>query len=153
MDPIEDSIIRQHQKAMGYLLAGAHGLFRAHLTKALEGTSVHMGQVVLLASLFAQNDLTQVQLTQVSGIEKSSVVLFLDALEKDGWVERRRHPTDRRAHLVHLTDRGRERFSAIGLKLARAQDEALSVFTPQERGLLEEMLLRLIQRLTELKSA
>src|SRR3569623_1291279 len=111
MDPIEASINRQHQKAMGYLLAGAHGLFRAHLPKALEGTSVHMGQVVLLASLFAQNDLTQVQLTQVSGIEKSSVVLFLDALEKDGWVERRRHPTDRRAHLVHLTDRGRERFT------------------------------------------
>ncbi|MGN6422178.1 MAG: MarR family transcriptional regulator [Asticcacaulis sp.] len=37
-------------------------------------------------------------LSKVTGIEKSSVVLFLDALEKDGWVERRPHPGDRRAH-------------------------------------------------------
>lgn len=151
MDSIEDDVVRQHQRAMGYLLAGAHGLFRAHLVKALEGTSLHMGQVVLLASLYARNDLTQVQLTQISGVEKSSVVLFLDALEKDGWVERRRHPSDRRAHLVHLTDTGRKRFALVGQKLAAAQEAVLSIFTAEERSQLEQMLLRLVGRLTELK--
>ena len=72
------------------------------MTAALAGETIHLGHVVLLASLLGKNDQTQTELTQTSGIEKSSVVLFLDFLEKDGWLERRRHPTDRRAHHVHL---------------------------------------------------
>lgn len=117
------------------------------MAASLEGTSLNMGQVVLLASLYAQNDLTQVQLAQISGIEKSSIVLFLDALEKDGWVERRRHPTDRRAHLVHMTEDGRARFSLVGQGLHAAESQALAVFNTQDRTQLEGLLLRLIGHL------
>lgn len=147
MSEIENKVIRQHQKAMGYLLATAHGLFRTRMAAVLDGTPLNMGHVVVLASLYAQNDLTQVQLSQISGIEKSSIVLFLDYLEKDGWVERRRHPTDRRAHLVHLTGEGFTRFTAVGLKLEAAQSNALAVFSPAERTQLEGLLVRLIDHL------
>ena len=147
MSEIEDKVIRHHQKAMGYLLATAHGLFRVRMAGSLDGTGLHMGHVVVLASLYAQNDLTQVQLSQISGIEKSSIVLFLDFLEKDGWVERRRHPSDRRAHLVHLTEDGFTRFQAVGLKLDAAQSQALAVFSPAERAQLEGLLVRLIDHL------
>jgi len=149
MDEAEKIVVRTHEKAMGYLLAQAHNLYRARLAQVLEGTPLHMGHVVLLASLYARNDLTQVQLTRIAGVEKSSVVLFLDALEKDGWVERRRHPTDRRAHLVHLTDSGRERFIVIGKALGEVQEAMLSVFAPEERRQLEALLLRLIGHLQE----
>ena len=148
MDETEDRIIAQHSKALGWLLAGAHGLYRQRMAAAVANESVNMGQVVLLASLFAENDLTQAQLSKVSGIEKSSVVLFLDALEKDGWVERRPHPGDRRAHLVHLTEDGRARFTQVGLKLKAAQDAALSVFSSDEREAFERYLLRLIGHLS-----
>lgn len=147
MDEIEKKVIAQHQKAMGYLLVKAQGLFHAHMVKALDGTSLNMGQVVVLASLYAQNDLTQVQLAQISGIEKSSIVLFLDALEADGWLERRRHPSDRRAHLVHLTEAGRMRFIPVGQALYAAQTQALAIFEPSETQALESLLLRLIGHL------
>jgi len=147
MSKAEDRVIETHRQAMGYLLAQVHGLFRTRLAAALEGTALHMGHVLLLASLYTQNDLTQVQLTRIAGIEKSSVVLFLDALEKDGWVERRRHPTDRRAHSVHMTEAGRERFARIGQALHAAETDALSVFDAGERVQLEGLLLRLIKHL------
>ena len=147
MSQPEDTVIAAHQKAMGYLLATAHGLFRDRMIQAIAGEPVHMGHVVLLASLYASNDLTQVQLAQISGIEKSSIVLFLDSLEKDGWIERRRHPTDRRAHLVHLTEDGRARFILVGKKLDVEQTRALTVFSPDERAQLEGLLIRLIRHL------
>ncbi|HVZ98829.1 MAG TPA: MarR family transcriptional regulator [Caulobacterales bacterium] len=84
----------------------------------------------------------------LSGIEKSSVVLFLDALEKDGWVERRPHATDRRAHAVHLTRKGRARFEQVGKRLAAAQEEALAEFSAAERKQLEGLLVRLITHLS-----
>ncbi len=147
MDEIEKKVVAYHQKAMGFLLVKSHTLFHSHMVKALENTSLHMGHVVVLASLYAQNDLTQVQLAQISGIEKSSIVLFLDALEKDGWLERRRHPSDRRAHLVHLTEDGRARFVPVGQALYAAQGEALSIFEPYEVAQLESLLVRLIGHL------
>lgn len=147
MNKNEEMVVATHQKSMGYLLAKAHLLFRARMAATLEGTSLNMGHVVLLASLLAKNDLTQVELAQISGIEKSSIVLFLDVLEGDGWIERRRHPSDRRAHQVHLTDSGRDRFNVIGQGLYARESEALSVFTEQERAALTTSLLRLITHL------
>ena len=147
MDDAEDRVIAQHSKSMGYLLARAHGLFREFMARALDGSGLHMGHLVVVASLHARNDLTQAQLAQISGIEKSSIVLFLDHLEAGGWVERRRHPSDRRAHLVHLTEDGRRRFAPVGVKLYAAQEQALGIFSPEERGRFEGNLRRLIAHL------
>jgi len=148
----EDAVIEAHNRAMGYLLGRAHSLFRLRLTQAIEGTRLHMGHVVILASLYAENDLTQSQLTQICHVEKSSVVLFLDALEKDGWVERRRHPTDRRAHCVHLTASGTQRFTDIGQRLHLLETQNLTCFTPEERTQLEALLLRLVGHLEALSA-
>lgn len=137
----------EHHGSIGYALARAHNLFRARMTAALAGETIHLGHVVLLSSLLGKNDQTQAELTQTSGIEKSSVVLFLDFLEKDGWLERRLHPTDRRAHHVHLTEAGRKRFIRIGKKIEEAQTNALVEFSTNEKAKLEQLLIKLIASL------
>jgi len=152
----DDDVVQSHMQSLGYVLARTHFLFRQRMIQALEGTGLHMGHVVILASLRAQSllhqesDLTQTRLTQISGIEKSSLVLFLDALEKGGWVERRRHPTDRRAHIVHLTESGAERFNQVGLRLKQNEDECLAVFNDTERQQVSGLLLRLTRHLQAL---
>lgn len=149
----DDDIIRAHMQSFGYLLSHGHALYQRRLLAAVEGTGLHMGHVVVLASLWQHHrqgessDLTQTRLVQVSGIEKSSLVLFLDALEKDGWVERRRHPADRRAHLIHLTDSGRQRFEKIGYRLFQCEQAALSPFTPDEQAQFKALLSRLLVHL------
>jgi DNA-binding MarR family transcriptional regulator len=112
-----------------------------------------MGHVLLLATLRAQRELhgdsilTQTQLARLTGIEKSSLVLFLDALEGDGWVERRRHPTDRRSHIVHLTESGAARFEKVGEQLYIRQEENLGVLSAAERTQMLTLLGRLIGHL------
>ncbi len=154
----DDDIIRQHMRSFGYLLANCHGLWRDEMARAIDGTGIHMGHVVILASLRAERlihgdgDLTQTRLAQLSGIEKSSLVLFLDALEKDGWVERRRHPTDRRAHNIHITDKGLERFEIIGARLFVNEQRALAIFDDEERARFMNSLARLLVHLKGLDS-
>jgi DNA-binding MarR family transcriptional regulator len=151
--PLDDEIVQVHARSFGYVLAHVHGLFNARLAKALDGTGLHMGQVVVLATLWAQRELhqestlTQTRLAQASGIEKSSLVLFLDALEKDGWVERRRHPTDRRAHIIHLTDSGVARFAEVGVRLQKQQQLNLSVLSAHEQADLLRLMTRLLRHL------
>jgi DNA-binding MarR family transcriptional regulator len=149
----EDELARDinafHGQSIGYLLWQLSRLFNATLSNAIAGSGLHMGKVLVLATLRAQRELhrgdrlTQTELTRITGIEKSSLVLFLDALEKDGWVRRLRHPTDRRAHIVSLTDDGVARFEGVGLALYRQQQDNLSALDPVENAQLVDLLTRL----------
>jgi DNA-binding MarR family transcriptional regulator len=50
--------------------------------------------------------MTQRELAEAIGVTPRNVTGLVDALEADGFVERRAHPSDRRATLVALTDKG-----------------------------------------------
>jgi DNA-binding MarR family transcriptional regulator len=55
-----------------------------------------------------QGPVTQRTLSQALRVSPRNITGLLDALEAGGYVARRRHPTDRRATLVSLTDQGAE---------------------------------------------
>ncbi len=93
--------------------------------------------------LAAEGAITQHSLCKSIGIDPSSMVSTIDELEANGLVERRRHPSDRRAHALHVTARGRETL-ARGRALARgAQDELFAPLTAGEREQLHQLLLKL----------
>lgn len=62
----------------------------------------------LLSVLIGRDGQTQQQLCEALDIHRNVMVGMVDELEKRGFAERRRHPTDRRAHAVHLLPAGRE---------------------------------------------
>ena len=149
-----DEIQDFHAQSFGYALARLSRLFHDSLARTLDGTGLHMGQVLVLATLRAQRELhgestlTQTRLAEGTGIEKSSLVLFLDALERDGWVERCRHPHDRRAHIIHLTDEGARRFEQVGLGLYQQQQANLAVLNEAEHAAMLDMMNRLTEHLS-----
>jgi DNA-binding MarR family transcriptional regulator len=62
----------------------------------------------LLTHLSRNDGQTQQQLADTMGIHRNAMVGHIDDLEGRGLVQRRRHPTDRRAHALHLTDAARD---------------------------------------------
>lgn len=60
----------------------------------------------LLWILFHGGPATQVQLADALAVTPRNVTTLVDALEATGFARREPHPTDRRAVLVHLTERG-----------------------------------------------
>jgi DNA-binding MarR family transcriptional regulator len=93
--------------------------------------------------LDAEGAITQQQLGRAIGTDPSSMVSTIDELESKGFVERRRHPTDRRAHALHLTSTGRATLDR-GRALARAaQEELLAPLSADERRTLHDLLLRM----------
>jgi DNA-binding MarR family transcriptional regulator len=153
-DTLKQEIDAFHAESAGYLLWQLARLFNATLTTAIEGSGIHMGQVLVLSTLRAQraidrgDRLTQTQLGRITGIEKSSLVLFLDALERDGWVKRLPHPRDRRAYIVAMTEEGEKRFEAVGLALHRQQQDNLSALSAAEQAQLSNLLTRLYRDLS-----
>jgi DNA-binding MarR family transcriptional regulator len=112
----------------------------------------HIGQLGLtprmwgaLNVLDAEGALTQHALGLCVGMDPSSMVATIDELEAKGLVERRRHPSDRRAYALHVTDAGRKRL-IDGRRVARAaQEELLGALNQDERRQLHGLLLRVAE--------
>ena len=59
-------------------------------------------------------EFTQIQLAEQCALDKTTMVVTMDALEKAGLAERRPSPTDRRARIIAVTERGRASWSREG---------------------------------------
>jgi DNA-binding MarR family transcriptional regulator len=89
-------------RVMGKLFALAPRLVEVQDLGAREyGMSYARGRVV--AALAVSGPVLMRALSEAVGVTPRTITGLIDALEKDGWVERRAHPTDRRATIVALT--------------------------------------------------
>lgn len=61
------------------------------------------GQWKVIGALAIQNGLTQSKIAEMVFVETPTLVPILDKMEKDGWVERKADPDDRRNNNVFLT--------------------------------------------------
>ena len=130
----------------GYLLSRVGSFTTRHFAKRIETLGLTPRMWGALNVLDAESPLSQQELGRLIGMDPSSVVSTLDELERQGLVERRRHPSDRRAHALYMTDEGRDTLGR-GRALARgAQDELLEPLSAQERTILHDLLLRLAER-------
>jgi DNA-binding MarR family transcriptional regulator len=98
----------------------------------------------LLMRLLEHDGLTQVALARLQRVEAPTLCRMVDRLERDGLVERRPHPEDRRATCLYLTQTGL-RAARRGRKAAADVEQRLfGVLDRDEREQLAAMLDRLL---------
>ncbi len=105
---------------LGYLLKHAHLSYAELAGSALAPHGVDGREVAVLSRLSGPDPLSQQEIARRLGIDRTTMVALVDALERKGLVERHPHPDDRRKNLVALTAAGRETLAAA----TRALDEA-----------------------------
>jgi MarR family transcriptional regulator, transcriptional regulator for hemolysin len=88
-----------------YLLNEASHALSTELAAGLAGLGITpRGHCVLVKA--RRGDMTQKQIAEASGLDKTTMVVTVDQLEADGLAERRQSVTDRRARLVAATPAG-----------------------------------------------
>jgi DNA-binding MarR family transcriptional regulator len=94
-------------------------------------------------TLIAHNPgITSRQLCAALDILPPNLVGMIKDMEKQGWVEKREHPTDRRAQGLHLTEQGQRLQGEAQAVVASLESEAITHLTESERA----TLLRLLQK-------
>lgn len=79
---------------------------RARAAALLDPLGLHPGQEVLLLELARNGPTTQTQLSEALGCEPPSITLMARKLEAAGHIRRGPSPSDKRASIVELTERG-----------------------------------------------
>ncbi|MEO3786780.1 MarR family transcriptional regulator [Actinocorallia sp. B10E7] len=129
---------------LSYLLDHTSHVLRTRMAAALSelGLTARMHCVLVHA---LEEERTQIQLAELGDMDKTTMVVTVDALEKAGLAERRPSGTDRRARIIAVTEEGAEiahRSQEIVDGVHRA---ALDSLPDEER----EILLRALNRLAE----
>lgn len=91
------------RESIGFHCSLTYRAFRSALEQRLKGSGVRPTQLIALAHLVALGPLPQAELAALLSITPASAVRLIDRMERDGWVERRPAPQDRRVNLVAPT--------------------------------------------------
>jgi DNA-binding MarR family transcriptional regulator len=119
-----------------------HGLAEHGLTRA-------RGEVIW--TLHHQGPMTQRELSQALRCSPRNVTGLLDALQTAGYVTRDAHPTDRRATLVNLTDRGNTTVSAWSAAYDQLATSLFTDLSTPELSAFVSALDRVLARLSDAK--
>jgi DNA-binding MarR family transcriptional regulator len=91
-----------------------------------------------------EGDLTQTQIAEACGLDKTTMVVVTDKLEEEGLAKRAPSPEDRRARILTVTDRGRELVSRSLAIVDGIHADVLGSLPPELRAPLVEGLTRLV---------
>ena len=128
------------EKSVGFLLAKAYQRACALFKEEFDGYDLTPQQFGLLAFLWHEDGLSQTELAARSQIDRTTMGGIIDRLEKEGLVERRHHPDDRRAYQVFLTASGKAIEDELCPLAARAQAKVNAPLTAEEQATLVRLL-------------
>jgi MarR family transcriptional regulator, transcriptional regulator for hemolysin len=134
---------------LSWLLTQAQFNLVSEIAAAFEPLGVsNRGYQVLATARGAEH--TQKELAELIGLDKTTMVVTVDELEKAGLAERRPSSADRRARVISVTKAG-ERTVREGQKIVdRIQSDVLTTLPAKERKVFLEALGTLVQdRLSE----
>jgi len=122
-----------------------------YLAKTFEAATadfnLRSGLFSSLALISANPGVSQNDVSQALGLDKSVVVQLIDELEKRRFAQRKRSKVDRRKHELFCTAQGEQFLQQLFARLEGAEDQALGELSPSERGLLKALLDRIYDAL------
>ena len=127
---------------LGYHLRRAQVAVFQHFTSAMGEVDITPGQFGVLSVIAGNPGLSQTQLGNALGIDRSTVVAVIDRLEGRGLVMRAPAPNDRRSHALQLSDDGARLLKRLE-EMVRAHERQISrELSPEDQA----QLLRLLDR-------
>lgn len=125
------------------LLSHASRVLATQMTAALTEIGVSpRAYGVLFHALAAER--TQIELAEITDLDKTTMVVTVDALERAGLAVRRPSSRDRRARIISVTRKG-ERVVAEGRKIAdRVHGDVLRALPEDQREVFVAALTRLV---------
>ena len=127
---------------LGYNLRRAQIAVFQNFAEIVGASELTPGQFGVLVVIDANPGLSQTQLGNALGIDRSTVVAVFDRLEARGLVVRQPAPGDRRSHALHLSDEGTVTLRRLTERVRVHEREIARGLSSDEQRRLIELLGR-----------
>jgi len=126
-----------------FLLSVARHVLATEHTAALAQLGISPRAFCVLSRAM-RGDLTQRELAEQCALDKTTVVVTIDELEKAGLAERRISSADRRVRLISVTEAGRQVVAQAQEIVSRIDGDVLEALPEDERAAFINGLTRLV---------
>jgi MarR family transcriptional regulator, transcriptional regulator for hemolysin len=135
-------VVTRSEPDLSFLLDHTTHVLRTRMTAALAeiGLTPRMHCVLVHA---LEEERTQIQLAEIGDMDKTTMVVTVDALEKAGYAERRPSSTDRRARIIAVSETGAEVAARSQEIVDGVHREVLEALADDEGAVLVRALNRL----------
>jgi MarR family transcriptional regulator, transcriptional regulator for hemolysin len=137
----------------GFLLHDIARLMRKRFDQRARGLGLTRAQWQVLAHLARHEGINQVGLAEILEVEPITLGRLIDRMEEAGWVERRPHPTDRRARLLYLTANAKPVFARMRALGDEVRAEALAGLSQVDHNRLMASLIAIRGNLSDRSAA
>jgi DNA-binding MarR family transcriptional regulator len=135
--------------SLGYVLNRAAGRMKRAFDRRLAEYGLTTSQWSIMASIAAEEGLTQMELGRRSLFDRPTTTGILTRLEERGIIERRQSPTDSRARAIYFTDSGRTIFAKLPALAAAVNAVARKNLSTAEQRQLFDLLNRVAANFEE----
>ncbi|MCU1482981.1 MAG: transcriptional regulator, MarR family [Subtercola sp.] len=142
----EEALSRDVTDVLGYLLKRAHLQLSAATTLALEPFGLDPRTLGVLRVLASRKSTSQQEVAQLLGVDRTSMVAFLDALEGRGIVSRRPLAHDRRRNVLELTESGRQVFEQASAAEREAEKAYIARLSVDDQRHLRQALRTIVTK-------
>ena len=135
---------------MGYQVNVLARMLATLLQREIAPHGVVPGQFAQLLALYDRDGQTPTELSRVVGIEPGTMTKTLQRMERDGLVERRADPVDRRSARIHLTERSRRMEPTLKAAATRINERVTRELSARQLSSFMVTLQELITEATHL---
>jgi len=129
--------------SVGFLLAKAYQRACAIYKEQFERYDLTPQQFGLLRFLWEEDGITQVELSNRSQIDRTTIGGLIDRLEQSGLLKRLPHPEDRRAYKISLSAAGKKLEAELTPLAEELHRKILAPLTAEEIDTLTTILRKL----------
>ena len=126
-----------------FLVNQAGFALTAEMTAALAAVGISPREFCVLSHAL-KGETTQIRLAELAALDKTTMVVTLDRLEKAGLAERRLSSTDRRARIVAVTPAGRRAVTEAQQIVADMYADVLAVLPAGDREVFLRSMITLV---------
>lgn len=135
---------------IGFFIAVTSRLMDRALNGRLKKYGVSFGQWPFLMTLWAEEGLTQRELSRRVSSEEGTTTRTLDRMEADGLIRREANITDRRQRIIYLTNKGKSLRDKLVPEALAISGLTTGQLTAKEVGALRSALKKMVGSLKEL---
>jgi DNA-binding MarR family transcriptional regulator len=136
----------QTRRRLAYLLKHAERLMSELHVEALAPFDIHARDLGVLLAIDSNEPASQQQIAQRMGVDRTTMVAIIDALEAKGLIARRPDTEDRRRNVIELTPAGQDMLREGIAASDTAEAELLAPLSPEENLQLRNLLARVLAR-------
>ena len=141
------------QESIGRWISILYRQIHTFLNKKLRQYNLRASHIHVLKIVIRNDGINQEHISKMLHLDKANIGRAINKLMREGYIKRDIDPNDKRAYVLHITDKGKDFDTILRKILDQITDQLLSDFSNDDKKKAFEILKNMHRNFTSMESS